>query len=57
METIILVVHLLIGLSLVGVVLLQRSEGGLGGLAAVAVAAAVEEAWAVCSAIVRPQTC
>jgi len=32
METIILVVHLLIGLSLVGVVLLQRSEGGLGGL-------------------------
>lgn len=32
METIILVIHLLIGLSLVGVVLLQRSEGGLGGL-------------------------
>jgi len=32
METTILVVHLLIGLSLVGVVLLQRSEGGLGGL-------------------------
>ena len=32
METIILVSHLLIGLSLVGVVLMQRSEGGLGGL-------------------------
>jgi preprotein translocase subunit SecG len=32
METIILVIHLLIGVSLVGVVLLQRSEGGLGGL-------------------------
>jgi preprotein translocase subunit SecG len=32
METIILVIHLLIGLSLVGVVLMQRSEGGLGGL-------------------------
>jgi len=32
MTTIVLVIHLLIGLSLVGVVLLQRSEGGLGGL-------------------------
>ena len=32
METIILVIHLLIGVSLVGVVLMQRSEGGLGGL-------------------------
>jgi len=33
METIFLVVHLLIALALVGVVLLQRSEGGaLGGL-------------------------
>ncbi|MFT5180617.1 MAG: preprotein translocase subunit SecG [Alphaproteobacteria bacterium] len=32
MQTIILVVHLLIALALVGVVLLQKSEGGLGGL-------------------------
>ena len=33
MTTILLVIHLLIALSLVGVVLLQRSEGGaLGGL-------------------------
>lgn len=32
MQTIILVIHLLLALALVGVVLLQRSEGGLGGL-------------------------
>ena len=33
MQTILLVIHLLIALALVGVVLLQRSEGGaLGGL-------------------------
>ncbi|MDH3737641.1 MAG: preprotein translocase subunit SecG [Alphaproteobacteria bacterium] len=32
MQAIILVVHLLIALALVGVVLLQKSEGGLGGL-------------------------
>ena len=30
MQTVLIVVHLLIVLSLIGVVLLQRSEGGLG---------------------------
>ena len=30
MQTVIIVVHLLIVLALIGVVLLQRSEGGLG---------------------------
>jgi len=36
MTTIILVVHLLIAIALIGVVLLQRSEGGALGLAAAA---------------------
>ena len=30
MQTVIIIVHLIIVLSLIGVVLLQRSEGGLG---------------------------
>ncbi len=41
METIILVVHLIIAIALVGVVLMQRSEGGALGMA---VAAAVSAA-------------
>lgn len=32
MQAIILVIHMLLALALIGVVLLQRSEGGLGGL-------------------------
>ena len=32
MQTIILVIHLLLAIALVGAVLLQKSEGGLGGL-------------------------
>lgn len=32
MENVILVVHLILALSLIGVVLMQRSEGGMGGL-------------------------
>ncbi|MFW5679565.1 MAG: preprotein translocase subunit SecG [Pseudomonadota bacterium] len=37
METVLLVIHLLIALALVGVILMQRSEGGaLGGLGGMA---------------------
>ena len=32
METVILVIHLIVALSLIGVVLLQRSEGGALGI-------------------------
>ena len=40
MENVVLVVHLILALSLIGIVLMQRSEGGMGSMGGVPLVAA-----------------
>jgi protein translocase SecG subunit len=56
MNTVLLIVHLFVTLALIGVVLIQRSEGGGLGIGTSPISARVTNRWTISRTVFMPQT-